>query len=318
MTRLSRRTLVVLPLIWSFASAPTPTAMGQSGRDQGPEIVSLLGRPLYASAVVGDRETLEGNLSLARAELRADPDNVEKLIWVGRRLGYLWRYGEAIEVFTEGIRRHPHSAQLYRHRGHRYISTRRFRDAAEDFAMAAQLIEGEIDNVEMDGAPNEQDLPLSTLAFNVYYHLGLARYLAGDFGGAFRAYQKNVKYAARNDDSTVANADWMYMTLRRLGRAQEAARLLDSITEDMEIIENTAYHRRLLMYKGLVKPEELLDEEEAGELDLATMGYGVANWHLYHGRTDRAKALFQRVVAGNYWPAFGFIAAEADLAQLRN
>ena len=83
-------------------------------------------------------------------------------------------------------------------------------------------------------------------------------------------------------------------------------------------IENTAYHRRLLMYKGMVQPEELLNEEEAGELDLATMGYGVANWHLYHGRTDRAKALLQRVVAGNYWPAFGFIAAEADLAQLRN
>ena len=85
----------------------------------------------------------------------------------------------------------------------------------------------------------------------------------------------------------------------------------------MDIIENTAYHRRLLMYKGLIRPKELLDLEDATDLDLATLGYGLANWYLYNGDRQRAIEVFERVTSGPYWPAFGFIAAEVELARLR-
>ena len=70
------------------------------------------------------------------------------------------------------------------------------------------------------------------------------------------------------------------MTLRRLGRKDEADRILEPIHPDMTIIENRAYHRRLLMYKGLLKPEELLSEKDATPTDIATQGYGVGNWYL--------------------------------------
>ncbi len=49
------------------------------------------------------------------------------------------------------------------------------------------------------------------------------------------------------------------------------------------------------------------------ELNLLTQGYGVANWYYVNGDQVRAKALLEKILEGSYWPAFGYIAAEADL-----
>jgi hypothetical protein len=120
-----------------------------------------------------------------------------------------------------------------------------------------------------------------------------------------------------NDDLLTATSDWMWMTLMRLGRTQEASRLLDRITPKMDILENTSYHRRLLMYKGIEKPDALLDPANADGLTIATQGYGVGNWYLVTGNRGRAREIFERVVAGPNWSAFGFIAAEADLQRMK-
>jgi tetratricopeptide (TPR) repeat protein len=154
---------------------------------------------------------------------------------------------------------------------------------------------------------------------NIYYHLGLAYYLQGDFESARAAYERCLA-ASTNNDMYVATADWLYMTLRRLGAEEAAAALLETISADMEIIENTSYHNRLLMYKGERSPESLL-EVEAGEdraLTFATQGYGVGNWYLYNGDADRAEEIFLQVLEGDYWAAFGYIAAEAEIARLRD
>ena len=281
------------------------------------ECVSLLGRPLHAHTGSTQTQKLKADLAAARGALAEDPTDPERIVWVGRRLGYLWRIHDAIDVFTQGMKAHPDYAPLYRHRGHRYISLRRFDEAIADLERAATLIEGKPDEIELDGMPNARNIPLTTTAFNVWYHMGLAHYLKGDFEAALSAYRKTMTFAKRYDDNVVATTDWMYMTLRNLGRDTEAAALLQAITPKMEIIENQAYHRRLLMYKGLVSPDTLLDLEHATDLDLATLGYGVGNWYLLNGQKNKAREIFERATNGPYWPAFGFIAAEVDLARLR-
>lgn len=289
-----------------------------------------------------ERARQEALLDEARAAWAADPEDPDKLIWVGRRLGYLWRMREAIAVYTEGLRRWPDYAPLYRHRGHRYISLRQFDRAIADLERAAQLIRGRPDVVEPDGLPNSRGVPLTTLGFNVWYHLGLARYLRGDFEQALAAWRQAMDYTRGYDDNRVAVLDWMYMTLRRLGRDAEAAELLEPVRADMDIIENHAYHRRLLMYKGLLSPQDLLASamadapQPAGDeartpatgtapagtprsgpggrdTDIATYGCGVGTWYLYTGQRERALELCRQVVAGPAWPAFGFIAAEVEL-----
>ena len=82
----------------------------------------------------------------------------------------------------------------------------------------------------------------------------------------------------------VATAHWQYMTLRRLNRPEEAKKVLEPITATMDVFENTSYHKLLLMYKGETAADALLTAVKAGGLDGATIGYGVANWHLYNGR----------------------------------
>ena len=256
---------------------------------------------------------LEADLARAKADYDRDPSSADNAIWLGRRLAYLGRFSEAIDTFTQGILKHPGDARLYRHRGHRYITTRRFDLATEDLKKASQLIAGKADEVELDGAPNKAGIPRSTLQSNIWYHLGLAHYLNGDFEKALTAYREGMKVSRVNDDMLVATSDWLYMTLRRLKRDADARTVLEPIREQMDILENGAYHARLLMYKGLRTPESVLNLNTADDVQIATQGYGVGNWYLVNGDRAKAKEIFDRVLAGRAWAAFGFVAAEADM-----
>jgi tetratricopeptide (TPR) repeat protein len=282
---------------------------------QKPEATSLSGKPLYRISLP-DQQKLEANLVQAEKDLAANPKSADAIIWVGRRLGYLWRYQDAIEMFSRGIAAHPNDPRMYRHRGHRYITIRRFDDAIADFDKAASLFAGKPDEIEPDGQPNAAGKPRSTLQFNVWYHLGLAHYLKGDFEKALDAYDECMKVST-NDDALAATSDWLWMTLMRLNRKGDAAKVLERITPKMEVLENGSYHRRLLMYKGLEKPETLLDPANADGLTIATQGYGVGNWYFVNGDGKRAREIFEQVIAGPNWSAFGYIAAESDLQRLR-
>jgi tetratricopeptide (TPR) repeat protein len=290
--------------------AVTASTRGQSE----PEAISLSGKPLFAPELTAEQRTrLEANLDKARADLAKSPDSVDAAIWVGRRLAYLGRFREAIEAFSRAIASHPDAARLYRHRGHRYITVRKFDEAIADLTRASRLVRGTPDEIEPDGAPNPAGVPRSTLQSNIWYHLGLAHYLKGDFAAALDAYREGMKVSQVNDDMLVATTDWLYMTLRRLHRDDEARNALEPIREKMDILENSAYHARLLMYKGLKSPESVLNLNTADDVQIATQGYGVGNWYLVNGDRAKAREVFERVVSGRAWPAFGFIAAEADL-----
>lgn len=279
------------------------------------EAVSLFGEPLVSAALPPDvRARREAQLAEAQAAFEAAPDDPDALIWLGRRTAYLGRYRESIGIFSRGIQKFPADPRFYRHRGHRYITVREFGRAVEDLKEAARLIAGKPDEVEPDGLPNARNIPTSTLQSNIWYHLGLAHYLQGDFGKALEAFRECLK-VSNNPDMLVATTYWLYSTLRRLDRAEEARQALEPIRPGLEIIENEGYFRLLRMIQGELSPEELR-AGASGDLDPPTLGYGIGNWHLYNGRRDEAAQAFREVLAGGNWPAFGFIAAEADLKRM--
>jgi tetratricopeptide (TPR) repeat protein len=303
-----------MPLTLIGTVALVITLLPVAAAAQTPEATSLFGKPLVSVPPTGDTKArLEADLAKAQADYDRDPSSADAAIWLGRRLAYLGRFRDAIDVYTRGIAKHPGEARLYRHRGHRYITIRKFDLAIADLRKASQLEAGKPDRIEPDGAPNKQGIPRSTLQSNIWYHLGLAQYLTGDFRSALASYREGMKVSKVNDDMLVATSDWLYMTLRRLKRDAEARQVLEPITEQMEILENGAYHARLLMYKGLRTPESVLNLNTADDIQVATQGYGVGNWYLVNGDKAKAKEIYDRVVAGKAWPAFGFIAAEADL-----
>ena len=106
------------------------------------------------------------------------------------------------------------------------------------------------------------------------------------------------------------------MALRRSGKDEEAAEVLGPIHADMDVIENGVYHQLLLMYKGEITPESLLEPGDGSSENQATL-YGVGNYHYYSGREQEAVEVFDRLLAGSGWAGFGYIAAEAELAAMR-
>ena len=280
-----------------------------------PEAISLLGKPLRAPVLSSEtREERTALLDAARRAWRTNPESANAIIWLGRRTAYLGRYRDAIDIYSRGIALHPTDPRLLRHRGHRYITVRDFESAVRDLSAAARLVEGQIDHVEPDGLPNASKVPTSTLHFNIWYHLGLAHYLRGDFHAAEDAYARCMS-VSKNADSRLATGHWYYMTLRRLGKLQEAAALLEQLDSEEEVLESYSYRDLIRMYEGARTPEDLAKVE--GDLDEATVGYGLGNWFLVNGQADRAVSFFERVVGLDEWAAFGYIAAEADLARIR-
>ena len=276
---------------------------------EGAQALSLSGEALVSpppSAGVLER------LDIARADYEANPDDADNIIWYGRRAAYAGDYRRAIEIFSEGIEKFPEDARMYRHRGHRYISIREFERAIADLETATGLIAGTENSIEPDGLPNALNIPVSSLHGNTWYHLGLAYYLVEDWDNAYRAYKAGFD-ASRNDDNRVSTTHWLYMILRRKGEPERAAEVLDAISRDMDVIENMSYHSLCLFYKGEISLDELTGADDGSPAGAAVM-YGAANWHYYNGDVDAATDMLRAILEGPSWSAFGYIAAEADLA----
>jgi tetratricopeptide (TPR) repeat protein len=275
----------------------------------GAQAMSLLGKPLYPAE---PSPALLDNLAEAKANYDADPDDAMNIIWYGRRVAYTGDYRRAIEIFTEGIEKHPEDARMYRHRGHRYISIREIDRAVADYEMAEKLIQGTEDKIEPDGAPNPQGIFLTSTHSNIYYHLGLSYYLRQDWEKALAAFKAGQDLGL-NDDNIVSTGHWIYMIHRRMGNVEAAQASVQNIHKDMTIVENMSYHNLTLMYKGEIPPEELVNIDP-NDPSGAAIAYGVANWFLYNGDEERACDLMERFMNTSSWSAFGFIAAEVDLS----
>lgn len=277
--------------------------------------MSLLNTPLIRRQVNVTQDSLQIVKYLdALKEYENNDKWADNIIWLGRRIAYLGDYKRAIEIYTEGINKFPEDARFLRHRGHRYISTRQIDNAIADFEKATTLIKNTEDVIEPDGNPNKLNQPISSLHTNIYYHLGLAYYLKNDLKNALKAFTNSLE-ASKNDDVQVATRHWLYMILQRMNLKDEATSILNPVTKDMNIIENTAYHDLLLFYKGERTESDLLILENGLVGASESTQYGIANWYFYNGNEDRAINMFKNIIKNGNWSGFGYIAAEADLSR---
>lgn len=275
---------------------------------------SFINKPLVRRQVDVKKDSLQiANYNNALKHYENDSLNSDNIIWLGRRVAYLGDYKRAIQIFTEGIDKFPEDARFYRHRGHRYITTRHLDKAINDFKIAVELIKDKEDVIEPDGIPNAKNIPLSTLHNNIWYHLGLAYYLKNDLVNALNAFQACLE-SSNNDDMQVATRHWLYMIFRRMQLPDEANLILEPVHRDMTIIENEAYFNLLLFYKEEMITDEIPNNSSAGSSEAAK--YGIANWHHYNGNEEKAKVLYQELIDNGNWAGFGYIAAEADLSRM--
>lgn len=310
-----KKTILVITILLIIASCRESTDLPPV--PQGVQTVSLLGDTLRTPEMTPELfEKNNANLLQSIMDYRVDPEDIDVLIWMGRRTAYLGEYREAVRIFTEGIFKKPEDPRLFRHRGHRFITLRMMDAAIQDFEDAVSRMKNLPDDVEPDGLPNEYDIPTSTLKSNVWYHKGLAHYLKGDFEDAIEAYE-NAFELDLTDDMRVATLYWYYMALKRMGRDGLAGRAISDIDENMELLENDSYLNLILVFKGVFHPDQLIEASDDALQD-ATIGYGIGNWHYINGREDRAFEIWRDIYDRGNWPAFGFIAAEAELSRHNN
>jgi len=294
-----------------------------------PEAFSLFGEPLYPRPIrlwlPQDQEAYDEKLRQLNAdyeasleEYRNNPTDPDKIVWLGRRAGILGRFREAIAIYSKGIELHPNDPRPYRFRGHRFTVMRRIELGIRDLEKAAELIEGRPDEPELyaSGGPSEDKLGVSGFHWNVWYHLGFARIAAGRFQEAAEAYSRCME-VADNLESVIATTHWQYMALLRLGRLEEAGKLLEPIEADRDVVEVGDYYQTLLMYKGETTPEGLLEKARGeGPARLLTRGQAVANLYMAQGKVEEAVKAYREVVASGEWTAGVHLISEAELKRL--
>src|SRR5688500_15268321 len=234
-----------------------------------------------------------GSVARAKAALDADPRNVDRIIALGVAQSGVRQFREAIETFTRGLAIAPNNAMLYRWRGHRYLSVREFDRAHQDLT---------------------KGFALDSLNYGILYHLGIVRYVRGDFTGAADAFRRAQRIAPEAGE-LAGSTDWLWMSLSRAGRSTEAKAMLDRRPDSLPI--DNAYARRLKLYRGQVDADAVITPADSADVQTATLAYGIGNWHLVQGDTARARTWFERSIRSGGWPGFGFILSEVELRRTR-
>lgn len=271
----------LLALTVLFAVVWLPSAAGQTTEYRSPAGVTYVSQP----------DT--GGVARAESALAAAPQDVGFIIKLGLAQSAIRRYREAITTFSRGIAIAPDSGILYRWRGHRYLSVRQLDSARADL---------------------EHGLALDSTLYGCWYHLGIVKYVTGDFAGAAAAFAHALPLAPDSGEKA-GSIDWSWMSLMRAGRASEAQAVLDHNSDAPP--GGNVYAQRLRLYRGQIGPDQVLTPTDTSDIAVATSSYGVGNWYLLRGDTATARRWFERSVRSGGWPAFGFIAAEAELKRLK-
>ncbi|MGQ0649758.1 MAG: tetratricopeptide repeat protein [Gemmatimonadaceae bacterium] len=275
-----RRTAAVVGGLLSVVAAP---ATGQSVQYRSPAGVEYRSQP----------DT--GPSTRAEQALAANPNSVDAILALGAAQSGARQFREAIATYTRGIGIAPRNAVLYRWRGHRYLSVRENDRALADLNRGAAI---------------------DSNVYGIWYHLGVLRYLRGEFADAAAAFARG-RPIAPNPGELAGSYDWGWMSLQRAGRKDEASALLAAMPDSVPRAAANAYSQRLRLYQGTIQPDDVFTPADTTDVAVATLSYGLGNWYLLRGDTAKAREAFRRSIASGGWPAFGFMASEVELRRLR-
>ncbi|WP_431727312.1 tetratricopeptide repeat protein [Verrucosispora sp. TAA-831] len=269
----------------------------------------------------------------------------DRYIIAARLKGYLNKHEESVALLTEALAQEPGSARLLRFRGHRRISIGDYAGAIEDLRAAADQLPGVEDEYEMYQPEVEKDVVSlilgrpeqvrpqhltdtmaarnpdvldrynTTLHAGIWYHLGVAQYLIGDFEGCLSSFRA-AEESSRHQEGIVASQDWQYMALRRLGRPAEAEEVLDRFRAISLVQEDhlVGYEGRMQLYTGDVTPDQLWAMCDGNDLKTVTQGYGLGNWYYHEGDIDKAHEVFDGVLRTGVTHAFAYLAVKSEYA----
>ncbi len=303
----NHQSLIVL-MLFLLPACSNPRQEQNAGPE--PEAISFAGKPLYVNVVeAGVRAKSDSIIAVIKSKAQLSEDDY---VEIGKQLVATFRYKNAVDLYAEGLIKYPESYKLLRNRGHRYITLRKLDLAIADLIKAEELIRNEPDVMEF-GADGK---PTATVRHQVWYHQGVYYYLNKDYRQAATAFEKAL--ATAGDNKNVAGScDWLYNSYQRLGEKQKAMNTIQFINASYLEDKEQPYFRRILLYNGIITPEQLIDiSKDPLQMSVQdiTKLYGLANWYAYNGNPDKANKLYKIILQSNAWPGFAYAAAEKDVS----
>lgn len=214
-----------------------------------------------------------------REKLQQNPK--DDTLWLELGMEYVAQdaYQEAVDAFSNGLIQNPFSKDCYRERGRKYISLQKYAQAVADFTIASRF----------DPYDNEH-----------WYYQGVSAYLGEMYDRAIEAFPKAIECMKRQGvEEWVAAVDWLWITYQTTGQKEEAARIIETVDEDTPVIpRSVSYKRRVLLYKGIIKPEDFIDREalkttDRPELYLISELFGLGNYYESIGEGEKAIACWK-------------------------
>mgnify|MGYP001049374173 FL=1 len=178
----------------------------------------------------------------------------------------------SIESYSRALALRPLSCNTLYNRARKYMSLGRYIEATADFALSTLLDPD-------DGWK--------------WHFYGVALYFTSRLEEAARAFEKAIAANEKNGLPLLPfDAEWQWNCYCKAGDLEAAQRCIAGVTVDTPVVETeSTYKRRILLYRGLLTPEEFLAGiDESDRLEAANQRYGLANYY-YYLKKDTAMSL---------------------------
>ena len=190
--------------------------------------------------------------SMEEAEVLLKKDETDPYAWftMGMALGLAHKNSESLEAYSKGLMYSPFYAPLYFGRGRRHNSMGEYYAALSDFTMAIQL---------------------DPSVWTYWYYRATAENIHGDLDASISDLEECIPLTIPSQRYVIVH--WLYTTYAELGdykKAEESLEYVDGIVECPK--RNYGYRRSVQLYKGLISPEDYIDEEEMAKVVLDQPG----------------------------------------------
>lgn len=221
-------------------------------------------------------------------------DDTDAYAWYvyGTALGLQGDYDKAVEAYSHGIAYDPFYAPNYFGRGRKLNVSGLFWQAVADFTVAIHL---DSDN------------------WTYWYYRATALNMKGHVEESIDDFKKCISLTAPQEHYPLA--DWLYTSNVELGRYKEAEESLNLVDASLEAPQmDYGYRRSVLLYKGIVKPEEFIDiplleknvlpQKDRVRMELNGLYYSLYCYWLVHGEPEKAKDAIRELLKVAYPGAF--------------
>lgn len=235
------------------------------------------------------------DLKEAEKELSINPDNPELWYNYGMAVADNGDIPKSIEVFSEGISRHPFSEILYFGRGRKYMGITKYSHAISDFTMSVRL---------------------DPEVYSFWYYRAVANNLSGNYEKAIKDFESAMDQTEQWERYGLI--DWIFTSYIEMGDIDKAKTFVQSMPGDLDAPQmHYGYKRRVQLYKGLVAPEEFIDLEDIKSkcvdqkdrvaLEVVTLLFGLYIYYIYTDNQIKADETLLEILKNPYPGAFGYL-----------